>query len=147
MIEWVSECVTAPGCTFPSPRLWMTVNKVGIHRRWMSTVMSAPPSNMWIFHFFPPDLSYCDNLGPSRGRGLCFFVNHWEDVSGGGDDGGPKLFFLLESIFIKSVASRVNICSSLHALLSFRLGVQMCGCPTSHYETLRGNTFFLSVFH
>lgn len=67
-------------------------------------------------------------------------VNHW------GGRGVQSVLSLLESIFIKSVASRANICSSLHAMLSFRLGVQMCGRLTSHYETLRGNTFFFYFF-
>lgn len=63
----------------------MIVNKVGIHRSWMSTVISAPLQHV-DFPFFPTRPGYCDNLGPSRGRGFCFGRRRQslEKMGGGG---------------------------------------------------------------
>lgn len=87
-MEWVSECATAPTCTFPSPRLWMIVNKVGIHRRWMSTVISAPPPTCG-FPIFSQPTSVIVITSGQAGAGVFVWdvgVNHWVD---GGR--GPKL--------------------------------------------------------
>lgn len=61
-----------PWTHFPSRWLWMIVNKLGIHCRWMSTVISPPPIQHVDFPFLQPDLSYCDNPGQSGGQGFCF---------------------------------------------------------------------------
>lgn len=107
----------------------------------MSTVISAPP----IQHVDPPpppDLSYCDNPRPSGGQG--FWVGCRRQSLGGG---GPasSLLFRRESIFINSVASHVNICSSLRAAAPVR-------CPDVPPPNLslpnpQREQFFISVFH